>query len=85
MSETEKLKKNYKKGNYQYGIKTQSNNEINMSLFNLNLEGSRIILIKEDTSFSKCITGKINCGDIYPASIMRLSDNQGSLASKREG
>lgn len=56
-----------------------------MSLFNLNLEGSRIILIKEDTSFSKCITGKINCGDIYPASIMRLSDNQGSLASKREG
>lgn len=56
-----------------------------MSLFNLNLKGSRIILIKEDNFFSKYITGKINCGDIYPASIMRLSDNQGSLASKREG
>lgn len=57
-----------------------------MSLFNLKLE-DRIILIKEDKFFfsSKYITGKINCGDIYPASIMRLSDNQGSLASEREG
>ena len=53
-----------------------------MFLFKLNLEGSKITLIKEFFFFTKYITGRINCGEVYSASIVRLSDNQGSLTSK---
>lgn len=53
-----------------------------MPLFKLNLEGSKIIFIKK-RNFPRHITRKINYGDIYSASMLELSDYQGSLAPKR--